>query len=439
MALGRWLQNLFGSLRAAPAAQVPAPSWTPPSRRPTNVVASSPQPTGEQKPDPGSPSFLPLIFALRNLRIRFYPALLTSGVEFSRSASLVEGDRVLPSSDDAEVGAFMKATPPSVPLKEPGWEMLRMACPGWPDVALIAVHGITLFGARAEAEATLCVWKALSAQNDCMLARQLLKLLSLTDDPRLAPRDPKREVQEVLRAMAGEAAAVTASPSPAASSLASGMTSEVSAAERERITEIWKRYAVHSINCKSENEAYERLGTIGRTITSKDRALFTRASEAGVSEASCLLFSAHLEGWGGPKDKQEACRWLRRAADQGNACAQDTVAGFHMHGVPQLGFPQDGTEATRLYRLAADQGWAKSQSTLGSMLERSPSTADEGFRLMESAAAQGIWSAMFNVAACYETGRHVTQNRDEALRRFRILADQGLEPARHKVRQLTQG
>jgi TPR repeat protein len=346
---------------------------------------------------------------------------------------------VLPSADDSEVAAFIKAARSSAPLKEPGWEMLRMACPGWPDAALIAVHGITLFGARSEAEATTCAAKALSAQSDCILARQLVKLLSLADDPRLAPRDPTLEAQEVLRAMAGSAAAPMASPLPAAAAMTGGMTAQISAADRDRIADVWKRYAVHSINCKSENEAYERLAAIGRTLTTKDRALFARASEAGVSEASCLLFSAHLEGWGGPKDKQEACRWLRRAAEQGNACAQDTAAGFHMHGIPQLGFPQDRAEAARLYRLAADQGWAKSQSTLGSMLERNPATADEGFRLMQSAAAQGIWSAMFNVATCYETGRHVAQDRDEAVRRFRILADQGLEPARQKVRQLTNG
>jgi len=205
----------------------------------------------------------------------------------------------------------------------------------------------------------------------------------------------------------------------------------------QRISNIYSKYAVHSINNNTEDEAYERLAAIQRSLTKGDITLFREAAEAGNPESMCLLAAALLEGWECTPDRKKAAYWLRKAAESGNASAQDTLAGFYRRGAaPDLGFTRNVTEAIRLYRLAAEQGFGKSQSTLGSLLREDPSTAAEGLDLIKKAAEQGIWSAMFNLAVAYETGNDVSQNLDLALQWYQKADKQGLIQARKKVEKL---
>jgi hypothetical protein len=67
--------------------------------------------------------------------------------------------------------------------------------------------------------------------------------------------------------------------------------------------------------------------------------------------------SAHIEG-----NSAEAMKWLRIAADQGDAEAQDYLGGEYTEG--KLA-PQNYAEATKWWRRAADQGYAPSQFSLG--------------------------------------------------------------------------
>ena len=63
-----------------------------------------------------------------------------------------------------------------------------------------------------------------------------------------------------------------------------------------------------------------------------------------------------------PEDDEEAVKWFRLAAEQGNAHAQNNLGEIYRDGT---GVPQDDTEAMKWYRLAADQGLAQAQYDLG--------------------------------------------------------------------------
>ena len=60
----------------------------------------------------------------------------------------------------------------------------------------------------------------------------------------------------------------------------------------------------------------------------------------------------------------EALKWLRKAADHGDAHAQSNLAVFYAQG---FGVPKDEDEAAKWMRRAADQGLAAGQFGLGSM------------------------------------------------------------------------
>jgi len=72
----------------------------------------------------------------------------------------------------------------------------------------------------------------------------------------------------------------------------------------------------------------------------------------------------NANGQGVTQDYQEAVKWYRMAAEQGNALAQYNLGLLTFNG---KGATQDYEEAARLYRLAAEQGLASAQYALGWM------------------------------------------------------------------------
>ena len=70
----------------------------------------------------------------------------------------------------------------------------------------------------------------------------------------------------------------------------------------------------------------------------------------------------YVDGEGVPEDAAEAVRWLRMAAEQGNALAQSRLGFMYANG---HGVPADDAEGVRWMRLAAEQGDVEAQITLG--------------------------------------------------------------------------
>ena len=62
----------------------------------------------------------------------------------------------------------------------------------------------------------------------------------------------------------------------------------------------------------------------------------------------------------------EAVQWYRKAAEQGDAEAQDNLAFMYKNG---QGVTQDYAQAVKWYRKAAEQGYAGAQINLGVMYD----------------------------------------------------------------------
>jgi TPR repeat protein len=66
------------------------------------------------------------------------------------------------------------------------------------------------------------------------------------------------------------------------------------------------------------------------------------------------------------RDDEQAVRWFRSAAEQGDADAQFNLSFMYLNGE---GVPQDYEEAIRWFRAAAEQGLAPAQFYLGFMYD----------------------------------------------------------------------
>ncbi len=71
-------------------------------------------------------------------------------------------------------------------------------------------------------------------------------------------------------------------------------------------------------------------------------------AEQGIAETQFYLGLMYEKGLGVPQDYAEAVRWYRKAAEQGHAKAQRTLARMHSRGVTQ-----DHVQAHMWFNLAA--------------------------------------------------------------------------------------
>jgi uncharacterized protein len=104
------------------------------------------------------------------------------------------------------------------------------------------------------------------------------------------------------------------------------------------------------------------------------RQWLAQSAEAGWAQAEFCLFQLYynIAAPGPrlplyPKDKVEAVKWLRRAADHGNLQAQATLAVMLIRG---MDVEADKTTAEKLLRNAAEHGHAQAQNDLGFAIEK---------------------------------------------------------------------
>lgn len=133
--------------------------------------------------------------------------------------------------------------------------------------------------------------------------------------------------------------------------------------------------------------------------------LITLAAEVGHADAQARLAEVYYFGEDGlvPKSAQAAAPWALKAAEAGNAWAQNLVGTMKEHG---LGMDRDPSGASAFYRRAALQGNAKAQSALGQLLHNGVGIARdrvEAYYWLRASADQGEVTAR-NFFAEVESG-----------------------------------
>ncbi len=79
------------------------------------------------------------------------------------------------------------------------------------------------------------------------------------------------------------------------------------------------------------------------------------------SPAQYNLGIMYGKGLGVPVDMNEAAKWLRKAAEQGNADAQYSLGAIYANGE---GFTRNRAEAEKWLRMSATQGHVGAQKAL---------------------------------------------------------------------------
>jgi TPR repeat protein len=129
------------------------------------------------------------------------------------------------------------------------------------------------------------------------------------------------------------------------------------------------------IEQSSSGERSNALYRLGRffaagTVFAKDDPaavhFFRKAADQGLAEAQFSLASGYANGRGVVKDEPMAAYWYRKAAEQGHAKAQNNLGNMYYYG---RGVTQDKPMAENWYRKAADQGNAIAQKNLSKFVD----------------------------------------------------------------------
>jgi TPR repeat protein len=145
-------------------------------------------------------------------------------------------------------------------------------------------------------------------------------------------------------------------------------------------------------------------------------------AEKGNAQAELLIGLKYLEG--GHSDAL-AAHWLSRAADHGNAVAENALGALYQSG---RGVGADPAKATRLYLSAAGQGNRHAMSNLAVLYAGAGDGMkdfSEASRWFERSASLGYVDAQFNLAVLYERGDGVPQSLLDAYKWYAIAAQSG--------------
>jgi len=106
-----------------------------------------------------------------------------------------------------------------------------------------------------------------------------------------------------------------------------------------------------------------------------------RAAEAGDARAEFNIAALYVQGTGVPQDDNEAAKWMRKAAEHGLAAGQFGLGSLYASG---RGVPKNLTESVKWYRRAVDQGDPAAMNNLAFLLATS---SDSGLRDPKEAIA----------------------------------------------------
>ncbi len=134
---------------------------------------------------------------------------------------------------------------------------------------------------------------------------------------------------------------------------------------------------------------------------------YRKSAEQGNAKAQNNLANMYCSGRRVKRDYEEAVKWYRESAKQGNAEAQNNFANMYYYG---RGVKRDYGEAVKWYRESAKQGYAWGQNNLGNMYLWGNGVEQdyvEAVKWYRKSAEQGNDRACYSMGYMYEKGKGV--------------------------------
>ena len=149
---------------------------------------------------------------------------------------------------------------------------------------------------------------------------------------------------------------------------------------------------------------------------------FDKSANQNDAEGQYLLACLYSKGKGVQVNSQKSFNLLMESAQQGHADAQCGVAACYDYGENDIAI--DHEEAIKWWRKAAEQGNAQGQWNVGAYYFDNRDFA-QAVQWFEKAAEQGHTMAKVNLGMCYFLGQGVSQDKQKGYDLIKQAAEQG--------------
>lgn len=174
-------------------------------------------------------------------------------------------------------------------------------------------------------------------------------------------------------------------------------------------------------------DAQFQLGEYYSTTRMHDynRALmyYLQAAEGGHTSAKREIGNMYLSKKILGKSSEDAIKWIKLAAEQGDAKAQFQLSR-HFY------IMEDYESWATFCQQAAEGGFIQAQLDIGLMYlhgVKIEKNTDEAVKWLTLAAEQGDVVAQYNLASCYENSNYVGQDVDKAVYWYTKAAEKGID------------
>jgi serine/threonine protein kinase len=161
---------------------------------------------------------------------------------------------------------------------------------------------------------------------------------------------------------------------------------------------------------------------------------YGKAAERGNADAENELGHLYQFGLGVEKDNAQALQWFRKSADQGNPGGQANLGWMYQYG---LGVNQDSSQAFQLYQKSAlSGGGGPAETRLAFMYENGLGVKQDYAQALSwyrKGADQGNPRAQTSLGIFYQNGWAVPQDYAQALQWYRKAADQNFKWAQNRM------
>lgn len=174
-------------------------------------------------------------------------------------------------------------------------------------------------------------------------------------------------------------------------------------------------------------KCYEGQDGDNESIRDYEKAItwYRKAAEKGNARAQNIMGNRYFNGKCVGQNYVEAVKWYRKSAIQGYPGAQENLGDCYFNG---QGVAQNLGEAFNWYTKAAEQGNARAQNNLGWCYLKGEGVGVDCAKAVEwftKAAEQGYASAQYNLGRCYEQGIGVGTDWAKAAEWYTKAAEQG--------------
>ena len=159
---------------------------------------------------------------------------------------------------------------------------------------------------------------------------------------------------------------------------------------------------------------------------------FRMAAEQGNLNSQLRLGLLYHDGYGVTRDYAEAAKWLRAPAEEGDLNAQTFIGSVYTRSDDN--WQLDYTEAVRWFGLAAGQGSERAIVALAGLYHNGLGVDRDFERAMELyREGSNDSTAQFNIGIMYRQGEGVSVDLEEAAEWIERAAEQGNPQAQHEI------